>query len=235
MQFRLAVAVALIMVIITAPSTSLADTEWELVSEKDGITQYRRLLPDSPIYQFKGVALIHSRIEVIGEVLKDAESYPEWISGCEKTEILEDGFDNKILHYTHDFPWPVSDRDVVLNAKINRDFKNGLFIVDTKSLPGETVPIKEGLVRMPKMESQYIVKFISREKTRVTYTIHVEPGGSLSPALVNSNMRNLTYKNLKGLQKMAVKPIYTLLAEKSGETAAVAAAIQNTSLGKKTK
>lgn len=216
------------------PETQVSQSQWEKYGEKSGISLFREMPPGSEFYRFKGVVMFNTRIEVIGEVLKDTANYSAWMADCKKSVLLEDTGDHRKVYYVHDVPWPFKDRDVMLEATINIEY-GGYFEALLQSFAGdEGAPTSDKYVRMSSMSGRYFVEYITREQTKVTFSIHVEPGGSLSPSLSNGHLDTLAYETLRNLKKMTEDPRYIELANNSQEKILIEQHLKQKALQQKT-
>jgi hypothetical protein len=188
--------------------------DWQLLKQSDGIKVYKRPLDGSGVEEFRAVAEVDSRIEVIGEVLRDVPSYPVWYAGCAETHVVERRDRN---HFTFYFlqktPWPVRNRDLVLEVATRMNLKEGWAEISLKSLPDAT-PARKGVVRA-RMRGSYRLEYLKRNLTRIIYTIWADPGGSLPPAMANRSMPERTLQTLRGIEKRALHPKYLQQAESS--------------------
>lgn len=196
--------------------TDVAASEWELYDEKDGIQLYRKTVKESKFDEFRGIAIVETRLEVIGMVLRDIPAYTRWMSNCKHSELIEQ-FDenNMIAYHVQNSPWPVLDRDVVLRANTTIDWESGMFMVELQSIEDTRVPPRNDRVRMAKMIGTWLVEYVDREHTRVTYSFAFDPAGSLPAGLVNDRAKNTPYKTLLGLKEIVKDPAYIEAADTS--------------------
>ena len=72
-------------------------------------------------------------------------------------------------------------------------------------------------IRMKSMRGTWVVEPLNQKSgpksTKVKYTFFADPGGSLSPSLVNKNILMLPYWTLMGLKNMILTPVNKLASE----------------------
>ena len=73
--------VCLIVLFSALTGTSMA-ADWELIYNKEGISGFERTIPRTGIKEFKAYGFVEARMEVIGELLRDIPSYPQWTASC---------------------------------------------------------------------------------------------------------------------------------------------------------
>lgn len=176
----------------------------------------------SPIIDRKYIAattscVIPARMEVINVILTDIANYPEWIEDCKATKILKTVDEEKdvfIVWYRQHIP-VFTDRDMVFKSKILIDLKNGRNIVYAGSTNEISYDTGKGYVRMPFFHSIFTLEWIDREHTRVTFMIDPDLGEGLPMSNANVVIKDITYKSLKKMMKMAKKSKYIEAAKKS--------------------
>ncbi len=183
-----------------------------------GIKLYRRSVKGSRIKEFKGVIVMDARVEVIAMVLRDLPGYTRWMSGCKKSEIIETFDENNLIIYyvqkTYGL-WFIKDRDVVLKATTEMDWKSGLLTVNVRSIEDPRVPPKKGLVRMTKMTGKWFIEYMDRERARVTWIIMINYAGSIPAFFVNAYIKNIPYNTLRRMKQIAKEKKYIEAANKS--------------------
>jgi hypothetical protein len=207
---------AFLLVLLSFHGLYAAENEWELVKDAEGIQLYRQSVEGSKFDRFKGIALVHTRIEVIGMVLRDPPVYPKWMWNCKKSQVFEKYDENNMLvYYVQKTPWPTKSRDVLLRATTTIAWKSGWFSVDLTSIDDSRVPPKDNLVRMAKMIGNWFVEYVDRERTKVTFTFTFDPAGSIPASLANSSMKNFPYNTLEGMRNIVEEKKYVEAADNS--------------------
>jgi len=177
---------------------------WSLVKNENGIQVFVRKVPGSSFHEFKGIAVVNSKIEVIGEILRDVPYYPQWIPDCTDASVIKrTDRNNLMLHFSQKLPWPVDNRDVVLSAKTIFDLNNGKITITMESVNDSKYPVKEGFTRMSEMKGCYILEYIDREHTKLSYIVKANPGGSIPSSVVNSSSKDIPYNTLTGIKKVS--------------------------------
>lgn len=200
----------LVAACVTLTAGSLAavesDGKWHHEFTEDGVavsmmTEEGRSLP-----AFRGVTTVDGGLfEVLG-MLDDAKKATDWMANCMENKVLKqvNEFD-RIIYNRTDAPWPVSDRDVVIFVGVTADLDkrevNIKFTQITNAGPG---PI-DGVVRMPRLKGHYKLQYIDEKRTKVTYQIDADSGGSLPDWLIARATRNLPVQTLNGMRKQLKK------------------------------
>lgn len=202
---------------------------WELKKDDKGVLVYTRPLEGSELLEFRAQTLVEAPMETVSAVLEDIENYPEWMAKCEKTSIIEDlgGFNYRLL-FIQSIGWPVADRFVVLRVDTKRDIPAGTITVRMAADKGNEPPGQEDRVRMGDFEGEILLEYVERDKTRMTFTLHADPGGSLPVRAVNGGTLPIPYKTLLGMKKATSTAKY----RKAGEASPLRAQIDEYAKGR---
>jgi hypothetical protein len=195
---------------------------WTQFLDKDGVRGYTRTVAGSNLVDVRSTIVVPAKIEIVGAVLRDVEGLKRAGSSCIEARIIEKRDRNHYTFYVaYDFPWPVSDRDAVVKVTTRYDLNKARVIADLRAIRHPKVPPREGRVRITKMTSQFVVEYISRNKTGVVYTSRADPGGSLPSFLVNRGSKGSLKDNAGDLRLAARNPKYVKAARASPDTALV--------------
>lgn len=201
-----------IMIIITALSLSAEANKWEEIRNEDGIKVYIREYPGSNIVETFGETVIDARVEVIAEVLGDVPCQPEWMKDVKEVRIVKNiGKFENIVYYFMDSPWPVKDRDMLVDALAYPDNDTARIIVKAKAMCRDfIVPEKKDCIRITDMTSAWVLEcdLQNRNKTKVFYTTRADVGGMIPDFLINLGNKENTFNLMKELRRMTAKQKY---------------------------
>ena len=97
---------------------------WELKKIENGITIYTRATETSKYKELKAIFQIKSSLSSVIALLNDVETYPQWVYRCETSKVLKKNSDQHLIRYqTIVAPWPVDNRDVVVEVNSYQDAK----------------------------------------------------------------------------------------------------------------
>lgn len=187
--------------------------KWSLVKNENGIRVYTKPVAGSDLDEFLGVTAMDARLDVILKVMEDIPAGPKWLFNCKESRLLK-----KINRQTHIIynatkaPWPIDDRDVVIKSVTEPQWNKGKVIIRLNSIRYD-YPKREDHVRMPALNGAYVLAILGMNKTRVTYRIKANPGGSLPAWLANLASKAIPFHTLAGLRRMAQEPKYVKAAE----------------------
>jgi len=192
---------------------------WEKIGSRDGVTAYRKFVEGFELPVIKGVGVIPAGIYDLLAVMEDVPSYPSWMESCREARLIKNLNEyERIIYNRTAVPWPLSDRDAVVQSKITVDpVKKTVKIAFQSirsSLPGAGVV--DGVVRMPILKGFYLLEVIDEGKTRVTYQAQADPGGFLPDWLVESASADIPLNTITSLRKRVavMEGKYTTFLEK---------------------
>lgn len=172
---------------------------WKQIDDDDGIKVWRLEIPGVEMPGFRGETVIDAPAEKIVAVLKQTEHHTEWMKNCVASDTLKkfDG-DHTIVYNRTDVPWPIWDRDVVLETQFT-------YAGDTITLAfHETDPklraLPDRVVRMPRLTGSYLLTKLGPTQTRVRYTIEADVGGSIPTWLAKRVAKEMPYETLYRLR-----------------------------------
>ncbi|MEW5736921.1 MAG: START domain-containing protein, partial [Thermodesulfobacteriota bacterium] len=214
---RLAFLCSLLAIIVgLAASPAFCDDGWKLVMNKNGIKAYMREVPGSPIKEVRAVATMDATLENIGELLRDTPACLEWLPYCKQAEVLKTYHRNKMdLYYLLSPPWPVKNRDLVINSDTFYDLDAGRAIVNLTATQVPCVPETNDAIRIKDFSGQYVFEYIDRNRTGVIYTYRVDMAGAIPAFVMNIMGKYTLYDTIQNLRRMVKLQKYIDLAKKS--------------------
>ena len=96
--------------------------QWEFKGEKDGIKLYHRKSPG--FLHIKLSTSIKVPLSGIVALFSDVDHYKDWGYKMSESRLLKRVSSMENWYYArYDFPWPLDDRDIILQSKIEQDQK----------------------------------------------------------------------------------------------------------------
>jgi hypothetical protein len=179
-------SIFLLTVFLSAFSVTIAQGNWELKKNEAGIEVYTRKAATGNLRELRVVCELYATRAQLINTLRNIDNYNAWVFSNKKSTILKTIDSNKIIYYTQTrLPWPIKDRDLVLELNINPSPDELNVIV--KSIPDYT-PKNNGYIRVPYSLAQWKVVQAPHNKLKVDYTFSVDPGGSIPAWIANATM-----------------------------------------------
>lgn len=180
------------------------EREWSLVTDRDGIKVYRAHTDDSLIKTFRGEAEVALQdFRSIAAIMDDYDFVAEWLHMVSEIEGVSrvSPYDRTVWVTTR-LPWPVSDRDVVLNVWQEQDPQTYTLRMPFRHQQ-EVLGEKDSFVRIPRMEGYLEFRPLSPGRIALTIEVILDPGGYLPAWLANLILRDIPYFSLKRFRAMA--------------------------------
>lgn len=185
-------------------AAATAKVKWQKVRASQGITVFKKKVPDSNHLIFKGKGVVRKEMVYVLSVLADVVNTPKWIETLKTMIELEAVSETeKILYNEIETPWPLTNRDVIVRAKFYYDKKNQWIHIQTKSIKSHPkAPKDTGHVRIPYIKSQWSLKAINKGKaTWVEFKVQADPGGIIPTWAANMAAKNIPFKSIRNLRR----------------------------------
>jgi len=175
--------IALLFVFKLSPL--LAQSDWKLSTEKEGIKVYTCQVPNSKVKAIKVDAGFNATASQFVALIMDVNSAPEWVYHVKSSAVVKQVSASELYYYTEvNLPWPSTNRDFVVHLTVSQNPDTKVVTIDGPAVQG-LVPVKKGIVRVTDSNGKWTITPVGADELKVEYTIHVDPGGSLPSWLVN--------------------------------------------------
>ena len=176
---------------------------WSLAKEKEGIRVFTQDSSYSGFKMFRGEVQLRANFERTLEFLKDAKIATEWLHDCIESRLLE-SFSSS--HYTVyqaiKAPWPVHDRDYVLDIRVNRSESIRKAVIQVKGLDRpDLVPLKNKRVRVTELIGTWTVTETAENSVEIIYQTEANPTGKIPAWLANAFVVDQPFNTLLNLKK----------------------------------
>lgn len=202
-QLALGVTVAFSLLLLASNAQA---QEWKVVRKENGITVSQKEVPGRGLPTFRGASTINANLYEVLAILADFDSHCKWMHGCHTAKLLKEFDDYHRISYNRtDAPWPIDDRDAVLESQIEVQSEKHTILIRFKSIKSALMPEVDGVVRMNTTRGYYMLTAVSPTKTRVQYEVDADPGGFLPDWVVVMAAEDVPYNTLTNLRKRAAQ------------------------------
>ncbi len=212
MERAVRIGLALLFVLLLSPAhAEEQDQDWKLVSDRNDIQVYMKHRDESRLKTFRGVTRFELKDEfALAAILNDYESYPKWlhlIDGAE--EFGRDGPLNRDVRFTTKLPWPLADREAVLNADVQLTItdEEESVMIELINEP-DALPPNNDYIRFPEMWGKLGFIRLGNDQVEMTYEVILDPGGYIPAWIANILLRDAPYFTLERLRRIIRKPEY---------------------------
>ena len=187
---------------------SQSDKEWKFLREEEGIRVYTRNRDDSPLKSVKVVTEVKARLSSLVALMIDAKNHHKWVYANKEARVIEEYSQYHWIFYGYsDAPWPVLDRDMVVEARLSQDAETGVVRDESECRP-EFLPEINGVVRVQNCHSLWLLEPLGDGRVRVIFEISVDLAGSIPVWLMNIVIAKGPYRTVKNLTQEVGKPPY---------------------------
>lgn len=185
-----------------------ADAPWVQKKQANGITVFFRDSQHSNIKELRITLRVEASLNQVMALLKDVDAFPEWIYGCVSSKTLAEPSSREVLYYSLvDFPWPLSDRDMVVRGQFYQDRATKTIHLTSTAKP-EAHPRKSGIVRVEDSKIKWVIRPVNASTSEIDYHLRSDPGGNLPDWAVNLALDAGPVKTMQALRKMLLKEKY---------------------------
>jgi hypothetical protein len=189
------------------PATAFAAAgSWEFIGTIDGVKTWRKEVPGSDVLAFRGEYVANVHMGKLLDVFIDKTQRKHWVDRYDEHRTFENP--NKMLekYWIHfHLPFPVSDRDYVLQADGIADPNTRVFTCKIKSITDNRAPENGCCVRATAHGTYYRFEAVKgKEQVKMEVEVHTDPKGLLPNWLINLLQKSWPSKTLSRLAARAV-------------------------------
>ncbi|MFK7898286.1 MAG: START domain-containing protein [Myxococcota bacterium] len=187
-----------------APARAAGETgeaaPWTLAAEENGIQVFTRPVAGSGIQEFKGIAEVGTAMHSIYDLLKDSNRFKEWFPNTPESKLIKRDENISYQYSVMATPWPTSDRDNVFRSVTEVDRDAGTIRISVSAAPDD-YPMQDDRVRVRKANGYWFLEKQSKDRTRVTFVMHLEPGGGIPQWMINARVVATPLEAITNLRK----------------------------------
>jgi len=181
---------------------ALCQGKWELKRDDNGIEVYTRKPLSGSLKELRVTCELNATKKQLINTLEDIGEYGKWVYSTKKNDLLKTVNSQQLIYYTAcHLPWPLKDRDLIVELSILPGASPDQFKIEAKSLPNY-LPGNPDFIRVPYSLAQWNVKVINEHTLQVDYTFSVDPGGNIPVWMVNSTLATGPYNSFVKLKQL---------------------------------
>ncbi|QQN39446.1 START domain-containing protein [Acinetobacter sp. CS-2] len=174
----------------------------KLSIHKNNIKVWTYQNAQNPVFQYKAETSFDVPIEKAVSLILDVENAVNWVPYMGSVKVLsrDDQKGEFSLYMVLDFPFPLKDRDLVVQGKMRKDAQ-GIISIQNKAVK-KGYPINPNYVRLTDYEGDWTFQRLGNQKVKVSTYGYANPEGSIPLSFVNMFVQQQPYQML---QKMKVQ------------------------------
>jgi len=159
---------------------------------------YTRKEPGSSIKSFKGVTDIHAPAEKVFNLIGNVKNLDWWDKNLREIKVLYYEKEKRSQYYlVYDSPWPVTDRDLCVDATITTDPVTGTRIINAVPLTN-VVPENPAYIRIKDYWQRWTLEPKGNEVVHAVLEGRVDPAGSVPDWIYNMVITETPLKVMRG-------------------------------------
>ena len=158
--------------------------EWDLIRDTAGIKVYSKEVEGYHFKSFKAITTINGSVHDFVFTLTDIPNFPKWGHQIKSAKIVEKTGDTLQIYYSiAKAPFPYKDRDGIYLNRFKWDSETKTLIIEIEVLNDYLDP-NEKYIRV-KGYGYWKLLVVSENKMEVTFSMQLDPGGSIPSWLAN--------------------------------------------------
>ncbi|MDO8366889.1 MAG: hypothetical protein Q7T20_08845 [Saprospiraceae bacterium] len=128
-------------------------SDWEYKGEKDGIKIYHQKTPG--LLHIKLATSVKAPLSGIAALFSDVDQYSVWGYKMSHSRLLHRVSPTEVWYYAkYDLPWPLDDRDIILQSKMQQDPVTRRIVVTNTPHPAY-LPEYKGIMRIKNTNTRW--------------------------------------------------------------------------------
>ena len=184
---------------------STGQYNWKQEKDENGIKVFSSDIVNADYKAVKVECTFHGTYSKLISIVSNVSHNNEWVYNSKKNYVLRKNNSRDFIYYTETrFPWPMSNRDVVIHLRIQTDSLPKFLIISGTGEPN-FIPEILGKVRVPHYLANWKVTMPAPQTIRISYVLEADPGGSIPSWLANIFIDRGPYETFKKLAEMLGK------------------------------
>lgn len=157
---------------------------------------------------YKAETVFNVPLERAVALIMDVERAQQWVPYMGKISILnrDDQAGEFLLHVVMDLPFPLKDRDLIIQSKITRE-RNGTVNIRNRGMADSRFS-QPDYIRLQDYQGDWTFQRLGANKVKVTTMGYVNPEGSLPISFMNMFVEQQPYQMLKIMRSELERPMY---------------------------
>jgi len=176
---------------------------WRFLYERDGFEAFE--YQGTPV-AYRAEGTVDVDILELAAVLVDIPRRTEWVSHLVENRLLEgDPQGHQVVYSRYALPWPIKDRDAVVESSVELDETRGWVHVQFWNVRSAAAPERRDCLRVPLSEGDFTLEDTGHGAVKVTYTVRLDPGGWLPDWVVRVFVRDAPAVTLRAFKAQVLK------------------------------
>lgn len=176
-----------------------SDDGWTLRRESAEFKILTRDITGSNLKAVRIETTLPAQLDKVATLLIAPLRRLDWDEMCKNVKILSTSTQSTRAYYHYDMPWPVRDRDIVLETEAYRD--GGTLVISSKAVLDKYTPEPER-IRVTEAWYRWQLSPVADDKTTVVAEMFMDPAGPIPAWLLNRLALTQPAKTLERLNRV---------------------------------
>lgn len=190
------------MIFLLLSSMLAADAAYENAGEIDGVTIEQRAMPASKFVELRFTTFTDKTPRSLCDAAFGDGKFDPKEPDLKSRTIVQESADERVT-YEQITPPIVSNRDYVVRARRIVEGASCRMTFEAANELGPKSP--DGWVRVSKLRGHWLFEPVDGGKTKLTYVVFTDPGGSIPAFLVEGNRKKLGVNWVKMIESRGSK------------------------------
>lgn len=178
---------------------------WEFIKEKEGIKIYTRKEGSNTLKSFRGVMDVRSDFQTVSNLIGNVKNVDWWDKNLREIRVLLYEKEKHIQYYlVYGAPWPVTDRDLCVDATITTDPVTGIRTIYSVPMPN-VIPENPDYVRIKDYWQKWMIQDLKNGTIHLVLEGYVDPAGSVPDWVYNMVITETPLKIMRGIRERVEK------------------------------
>ena len=163
----------------------------------------------NPVFLYKAETTYNVPIENAVSLILDVDHAVKWVPYMGSIKVLsrDDKKGDFTLYMVLDFPFPLKDRDLIVQGKMIKD-ANGQITIKNKAIQ-TGYALNPNYVRLTDYQGDWTFQKLANNKVKVSTYGYANPEGSIPLTFVNMFVQQQPYQMLQKMKTELAKPVIT--------------------------
>ena len=187
-------------------ATAQAAETSKLTINKNNIKVWTIQDSQNPMLSYKAETVLDTTLDRAVAIVLDVEHAKNWIPNVASAEVLSQDLKtgNFKMYMVLDFPFPLKDRDLIVQGKMNKD-ANGVISIKNKAIQ-QGMSVQANYIRLKKYEGDWSFQKIAENKVKVITSGYADPEGVIPQSVTNMFVQQQPYQMLQKMKLELAKP-----------------------------
>ena len=172
----------------------------KLSMNKNNIKVWTYQNSQNPVFLYKAETIYDTPLEKAVGLILDVDHAVQWVPYMGSVKVLsrDDKKGEFLLYMVHDFPFPLKDRDLVVQGKMVKDAQ-GVISIKNKAID-KGYAKNPDYVRLTHYEGDWSFQKLANNKVKVSTYGYANPEGSIPLTFVNMFVQQQPYQMLQKMK-----------------------------------